>query len=162
LQWENRRRIFFQRLDSFLQLFLLEYTNSEVKYRPSPQQKGQPMLPIKINCACGQRYAFDVEPVNGRMPAPVACPVCGVDGTAVANDIIAQNMTAPPPPLTGGATVVSTSAGQGAVMLARHIAAASQRSGGGFEGRKWKWWYLYWPEFASAVIRSGRLTTSTK
>jgi hypothetical protein len=100
------------------------------------------MLPIKINCACGQRYAFDVEPVNGRMPAPVACPVCGVDGTAVANDIIAQNMTAPPPPLTGGATVVSMSAGQGAAMLARHIAAASQRSGGGFEGRKWKWWYF--------------------
>lgn len=46
-------------------------------------------IPIKIICACGQKYAFDVSPVNGRMPAPVQCPVCGADGTAVANEIIA-------------------------------------------------------------------------
>jgi hypothetical protein len=101
------------------------------------------IIPIKINCACGQRYAFDIEPVNGRMPAPVACPVCGVHGTAAANDIIAQNMhAAPPPPLAGGATVVSMSAGQGAAMLARHLASATQRSSGGSEGRNWKWWYF--------------------
>ena len=33
---------------------------------------------------------FDVEPVNGRMPQAVSCPVCCMDGTAVANEIIAQ------------------------------------------------------------------------
>jgi hypothetical protein len=49
------------------------------------------MIPIKIQCACGQRYAFDVEPVNGRMASPVACPVCGADGTIAANAIIARN-----------------------------------------------------------------------
>ena len=49
------------------------------------------MMPIKVLCGCGQKYAFDIEPVNGRMPMPVACPVCGADGTAAANEIIAQN-----------------------------------------------------------------------
>lgn len=54
------------------------------------------MIPIKIQCSCGQRYAFDIEPVNGRMPAPVACPVCGADGTVAANEIIAQASAAKP------------------------------------------------------------------
>ena len=54
------------------------------------------MIPVKIECGCGQPYAFDVEPVNGRMPSTVACPSCGVDGTATANDIIARSL--PPQP----------------------------------------------------------------
>jgi hypothetical protein len=49
------------------------------------------MISIKIQCGCGQRYAFDVEPVNGRMTSPVACPSCGADGTVAANAIIAQS-----------------------------------------------------------------------
>ena len=48
------------------------------------------MTSVKVECDCGQRYAFDVEPVHGRMPAPVACPTCGADGTAKANAILAQ------------------------------------------------------------------------
>lgn len=47
------------------------------------------MIPIKIQCGCGQRYAFDIEPVCGRMPSSVACPVCGSDGTPAANEVIA-------------------------------------------------------------------------
>ncbi len=62
------------------------------------------MVPIKIQCGCGQRYAFDVEPVNGRMTSTVACPACGVDGTAAANEMIAQTLPAQPeaapPPVT--------------------------------------------------------------
>lgn len=54
------------------------------------------MLSIKVQCACGQRFAFDVEPLNGRMPSAVACPVCGADGTAAANQIIAQKLAAQP------------------------------------------------------------------
>ena len=27
---------------------------------------------IKIQCGCGTRFSFDVEPVNGRMPVEVA------------------------------------------------------------------------------------------
>ncbi len=63
-------------------------------------------MPVKINCGCGQHYAFDVEPVAGRMPANVACPTCGADGTDAANTSIAQTLaqrvatpawTQPPP-----------------------------------------------------------------
>ena len=57
-------------------------------------------VPVKIICGCGQKYSFDVYPLNGRMPSPVRCPVCGVDGTAVANEIIALALKAQSAPLT--------------------------------------------------------------
>jgi outer membrane protein assembly factor BamB len=47
---------------------------------------------IKIECGCGTRFGFDVEPVNGAMPSQVACPSCGADGTEAANDIIRQQL----------------------------------------------------------------------
>src|SRR5512138_2725083 len=53
-----------------------------------------PTLPLKIECGCGQHYAFDVQPVNGRMPYSVKCPTCGADGTEIANGIIAQLLAA--------------------------------------------------------------------
>ena len=56
-------------------------------------------VPVKIVCSCGQKYAFDVYPLNGCMPSPIKCPVCGVDGTAVANEIIAIALKAQPSPL---------------------------------------------------------------
>lgn len=52
------------------------------------------LIPVKIQCSCGQRYAFDVEPVCGRMIASVACPVCGTDGTPAANEVIAYALAA--------------------------------------------------------------------
>ena len=50
------------------------------------------MIPIKIQCECGQKYAFDVEPSNGRMPSRVGCPACGADGTMAANEYIARQL----------------------------------------------------------------------
>lgn len=47
-------------------------------------------MEIKIHCDCGQKIKFDAEPVNGRMPWEVTCPVCGASGTAKANHVIAQ------------------------------------------------------------------------
>ena len=55
------------------------------------------MIAVKIECDCGQHYAFDVEPVNGRMTSEVACPSCGADGTPAANHAIAQQLGPPPP-----------------------------------------------------------------
>ena len=58
-------------------------------------------IPIKIFCVCGQKYAFEVHPHAGRMPVPVACPVCQRDGTEEANHIIARvlnGQTRPLPP----------------------------------------------------------------
>jgi len=54
------------------------------------------MIEIRIQCGCGQPYAFDVEPVGGRMPSAVACPVCGADGTVAANAVLAQSAPAQP------------------------------------------------------------------
>jgi hypothetical protein len=48
------------------------------------------MTELKVECDCGQRYKFDVEPVNGRMPFTVNCPACGVDGTQKANVLLQQ------------------------------------------------------------------------
>jgi hypothetical protein len=71
-------------------------------------------MELKVVCQCGQKYKFDVEPVNGRMPFTVNCPVCNVDGTAAANVLLSEKrgtqpinlaaMSAPPPiaPAVGG------------------------------------------------------------
>jgi hypothetical protein len=63
------------------------------------------MITVKILCGCGQKYAFDVEPYNGRMPAPVQCPICKLDGTAAANEILARSL--PPAPVAAPAPVQS-------------------------------------------------------
>jgi hypothetical protein len=52
-------------------------------------------MELKVVCNCGQKYKFDVEPVNGVMPFSVNCPACGVDGTQSANSILAQNLSSP-------------------------------------------------------------------
>ena len=45
---------------------------------------------IKIQCPCGSKYSFEVEPVEGRMPFAVNCPTCNADGTETANRLIAE------------------------------------------------------------------------
>ena len=51
-------------------------------------------MEIKLNCPCGTRYGFDVEPEDGHMPVPVACPHCGSDGTGMADAEIQQRIAA--------------------------------------------------------------------
>jgi uncharacterized protein YxjI len=51
-------------------------------------------MEIKIQCACGTKFKFDVEPVNGMMPSPVHCPTCNADATVQANVVISQNRPA--------------------------------------------------------------------
>jgi len=48
------------------------------------------MIELKVHCDCGQKYKFDVEPVNNQMPFTVACPICQRDGTAKANAMLQQ------------------------------------------------------------------------
>ena len=59
------------------------------------------MIELKVHCDCGQKYKFDVEPVNGQMPFTVACPICKADGTGKANALLQQmtvfKMVEPPP-----------------------------------------------------------------
>lgn len=50
-------------------------------------------MEIKVECACGQPFEFDVEPVNGQMPCEVNCPTCGKDATALANAYMTQTLS---------------------------------------------------------------------
>jgi hypothetical protein len=52
-------------------------------------------MELKVQCHCGQKFKFDVEPVNGQVPFAVTCPVCGADGTQTANAILAESASAP-------------------------------------------------------------------
>ncbi len=59
------------------------------------------LITVKIYCACGQKYVFEVWSADGHMPQPVSCPLCGRDGTAEAERILAQTLqgtTQPLPP----------------------------------------------------------------
>ena len=58
-------------------------------------------MTIKILCECETKFAFDIEPINGRMPTSITCPGCGRDATATANQIIAEQLA-----VHGGAPVV--------------------------------------------------------
>lgn len=54
-------------------------------------------MDIKIQCPCGQKIAFEVEPENGVMPCELPCPACQADVTALANENIRQQLPAAPP-----------------------------------------------------------------
>jgi hypothetical protein len=60
-------------------------------------------MEVKVQCECGTRFAFDVEPVNGRMPVRINCPGCGADRTDFANEAIRRELAAaaavPPAPV---------------------------------------------------------------
>jgi hypothetical protein len=64
-------------------------------------------MEVKIQCPCETRFAFEVEPLNGRMPVRVNCPACGADRTDLANEVIRQKLAeaagppvaATPPPV---------------------------------------------------------------
>jgi outer membrane protein assembly factor BamB len=68
-------------------------------------------MEVKVQCPCGTRYAFDVEPVKDRMPVRVKCPGCGADGTDLANEVIRQKLaaTAAPVPPVAAAPVAAAS-----------------------------------------------------
>ena len=100
-------------------------------------------MEIKVYCACGAKYKFDVEPVNGRVPTPVNCPVCGVNGTAQANEIIRQTLgittsaptvappseIAPPPPgIPFVASQTAAAPASGGLRITRLATAAPRES----------------------------------
>src|SRR3954464_101901 len=98
------------------------------------------MIPVKVLCECGQKYSFDVEPVGGRMPSSVACPVCATDGTGAANEIIAQSLAPQTPAAPAIARKLSMPVSQPAHSAAAPASRAAQAVGelaGLSEGEKW-------------------------
>jgi hypothetical protein len=78
------------------------------------------MIPVKIICACGQKYAFDVEPVGVKMLVPVFCPSCAREGTRDAEQFIAKILNAKTQPLPPPAVNTLLNS----VALAPHFAQA--------------------------------------
>ena len=57
---------------------------------------------MKIQCACGAKYAFDATPEMLQNPVRFVCPSCGLDSSDFVNDLIrrefaGQTPAAPPP-----------------------------------------------------------------
>ncbi len=67
-------------------------------------------MEIKVQCDCGQKFKFDVEPVNGQVPFAVKCPVCGFDATPRANVILQQVLASAPPPTASAPAPLSIAA----------------------------------------------------
>src|SRR5689334_10725354 len=51
-------------------------------------------MKVKVQCTCGTRFEFEVEPVNERMPVAINCPSCNADATELANEVIKQQLAA--------------------------------------------------------------------
>jgi len=63
------------------------------KVPPSLGTGSRPLKEIRVVCACGARYKFDLELSEQEMPAPVTCPGCQADLTATANSEIRSYVT---------------------------------------------------------------------
>jgi hypothetical protein len=90
----------------------------------NPANPPTKMQEIKVQCDCGQKYKFDVEPVNGRMPYAVHCPICNLEGTAKANALLREIMpfdTPPPAP----AVVINASAPRLRISNTEHSVAVA-------------------------------------
>jgi hypothetical protein len=58
---------------------------------------------MKIQCACGAKYAFDITPGMAENPVRFVCPSCGLDSSDFVNGLIRQELglgtpAATPPP----------------------------------------------------------------
>ena len=91
------------------------------------------MMQIKIECGCGQHYAFEVEAAGDLEPNTIACPACGADGTPAANAAIGQTLSAQAAPVAAPAAssrirvAVPTPAARTATLAAPAPAATLRR-----------------------------------
>ena len=78
-----------------LQSQALERSRHHPLRLPDPHRE----VPVKIFCECGQKYSFEVHPVDGQMPFAVTCPACEEDGTDQANHFLARLLNSVTQPL---------------------------------------------------------------
>ena len=53
---------------------------------------------MKLQCACGVKYAFEVQPKMLSNPVQFVCPSCGLDSSAFVNQLVQQELGVAPPP----------------------------------------------------------------
>jgi hypothetical protein len=51
-------------------------------------------MEVVVPCDCGTRFSFEVEPVEGRLPAgaELLCPTCQKDGVPLANRVLGESL----------------------------------------------------------------------
>jgi hypothetical protein len=63
---------------------------------------------MKLQCACGAKYAFDITPEMAQNPVRFVCPQCGQDSSDFVNELVRREFgepaAAPPPPPAPAAT----------------------------------------------------------
>ena len=47
---------------------------------------------MKIQCACGAKYAFDITPDMARNPVRFVCPGCGLDSSEYVNQLVREEL----------------------------------------------------------------------
>jgi hypothetical protein len=47
---------------------------------------------MKIQCACGAKFAFDITPEMARNPVRFVCPTCGLDSSDRVNHLVRQEL----------------------------------------------------------------------
>lgn len=52
---------------------------------------------MKIQCSCGAKHSFDVTPESAATPVRFVCPACGVDSSAIVNELIQREFGVVPP-----------------------------------------------------------------
>ena len=86
-------------------------------------------MEIKILCACGAKFKFDVDPVDDRTPAAVHCPVCGKDDTEETNVAIREQISGATPPVPAAPAIPRISVSAIAAPAATPTAASSPDDG---------------------------------
>lgn len=66
---------------------------------------------MKIQCACGSKYAFDVTPEMVRSPVRLVCQNCGADNSTVVNQLIQQQFAAAAPAVAMPGVAAGTTGG---------------------------------------------------
>lgn len=59
---------------------------------------------MKIQCACGTKYSFEVTPEMARNPVRFVCPNCGLDSSAYVNQLVREELAQKNPPDTPAST----------------------------------------------------------
>ncbi|MGA2854057.1 MAG: B-box zinc finger protein, partial [Verrucomicrobiota bacterium] len=62
---------------------------------------------MKIQCACGAKYAFDATPEMLQNPVRFVCPTCGLDSSDYVNDLIRREFAGQTPPIPAAPTTKS-------------------------------------------------------
>jgi hypothetical protein len=51
---------------------------------------------MKLQCACGAKYAFDITPEMAREPVKFICPSCGLDSSDFVNELVRRELSDSP------------------------------------------------------------------